>query len=264
MQVYSLFLVWLGSLLIGLSCSFAQSDAASSAETKYWAGIITERPTNNPVDAIFLVPHKEVVDGVANIRYEKHSTAPLRIRRVMVDSPASRAGLQPGDTILAVNQSPVSIHADLVAAIQANADQTATLHVLRDQEELFVDIQPMVRPVDYAERVQADRAAENASLRSSNPQAGDSSAASEVVTLPGNLPGLLALAAQNNATSPEAKTSDASPDAPMEPNGLESSPEVNFDRSTQLLIKKLEQFSYEWQELLDRQKQTLKDLNELL
>ncbi len=265
MQVYLLSLVWLGCLLIGPSMTYAQSSEASSAETRYWAGIITERPADNPVDAIYLVPRKEVVDGVATIRYEKRATPPLRIRRVMVDSPASRAGLQPGDTILAVNGSTVSIHADLVAAIQANADQIATLQLLRDQEERLVEIQPIVRPVDYAERVHADRAAENASLGSSDLHVGDASATSEVVTLPGSLPGLLALAAQNNSPSREPHTSETGgPAVPMESPQRESSSEVNFDRSTQLLIKKLEQFSKEWQELLDRQQQTLKDLNELL
>ncbi|MDP1564520.1 MAG: PDZ domain-containing protein [Pirellulaceae bacterium] len=256
MQVHIVLLGWLGCSLLFPANLFGQSSNPVTLETKYWAGIITQRWTNDGSDTIYLVPKMEVVDGVAAIRYEKQATPPLRIRRVMVDSPASRSGLQPGDMILAFNETTVSTHADLVAAIQSNGHQTATLHVLRGSAELSVSIHPIARPDNYADRVRQDRTDENDGSISGQTPTSDATVKSEVVALPGNLPGLLALAAQNQSHPLE----------PVEPsieNPTELPNNANFDRSTQLLIQKIEQFSLEWQELLERQKQTLKNLNGL-
>lgn len=258
MHVHLVLLGWLGYSLLMPSSLFGQSNDSSTLETKYWAGIITQRWTDDGADTIYLVPKMEIVAGVAAIRYEKQTTPPLRIRRVMVDSPASRSGLQPGDVIQAFNESPVSTHADLVAAIQSNGDQTATIQLLRGSAELSVSIHPIARPDNYADRVRQDRADENAETTSGQTPTGDTTVQSEVVALPGNLPGLLALAAQNQSQPVESVDP-----APTTEHATDLPKDVNFDRSTQLLIEKLEQFSIEWQELLERQKQTLQNLNGL-
>lgn len=258
MHVHFVLLAWLGYSLLMPSSLFGQPNDSSTLKTKYWAGIITQRWTDNGSDTIYLVPKMELVDGVAAIRYEKQTAPPLRIRRIMVDSPASQSGLQPGDVILAFNETPVSNHADLVAAIQSNGDRTATIQVLRGSAELSVAIHPIARPDNYADRVRQDRADENAASTSGQSPKSDTTVQSEVVALPGNLPGLLALAAQNQSQPVESVDVAPTTEHPTDlPN------DVNFDRSTHLLIEKLEQFSIEWQSLLERQKQTLQNLNGL-
>ena len=278
-------------LLLAAPDLHSQTPSDQPSETSYWAGIITERWPKQESGTVYLVPSVEVVDGATVIRYEKQSTPPLRIRRVMVDSPASRAGLQVRDTIISFNQAPVADHSELVSAIQANGEEPAVVRIIRGNEELTVTIQPVRRPADYADRVRQDRAAEQAELES--PASAEAKPPQlDVVALPGNLPGLLALAAQQNAPpaptgSDPASNPSSNPagspaipptqgtgqTAPQEPEvgpvgttapELEFPKDVNFDRSTRLLIEKLEQFSLEWQELLERQKQSLKNLSENL
>jgi hypothetical protein len=274
-------------LLLAAPDLHSQTPSDQTSETRYWAGIITERWPKQESGTVYLVPRVEVVDGATVIRYEKQSTPPLRIRRVMVDSPASRAGLQILDTIVSFNQAPAADHSELVSAIQANGEEPAVVRIIRGNEELTVTIQPVRRPADYSDRVRQDRAAEQAELES-QASAEAKPPQLEVVALPGNLPGLLALAAQQNALPAPAGSDPASDPssnpaipptqgtdqtAPQKqevgPVGatapkLEFPKDVNFDRSTRLLIEKLEQFSLEWQELLERQKQSLKNLSEKL
>lgn len=249
----------LGCLLLLPSSLFAQTAGDANMEPRFWAGIITYRPTNDGDNTIYLVPKTETVDGVATLRYEQQTTPPLRIRRVMVDSPASEAGFQTGDTILAFNDTKISTHVDLVAAIQGNRDQRATVRIVRGQQELSLELRPIARPADYAIRVQRDRESEAAELQRAPSPIDRSSTGPEVVAVPANLSGLLALAAQNKS-QPESSTESP----PTTVDQFQLPADANFNRSTQLLIEKLEQFSIEWTELLERQKQTLRDFQGLL
>ncbi|MBL8890693.1 MAG: PDZ domain-containing protein [Planctomycetaceae bacterium] len=243
----------------GEAMGWGQTPPPATSDVKFWAGIITQKPDHDDRSTIFMVPKRENANGVEITRYETQSTRPLTIRRVMLDSPASRSGLLPGDTLLKFNQQALSTHADLVTEIQANGNETATLLIARAGKELAVELTPIRRPDDYADRVRADRAAEAA-----DQAAGKNAPESDLVELPGNLSGLLSLAAKNNSSAQASQ--EVVPLAPQnsEPSDMTLPPGANFDRSTRLLIDKLEQFSKEWSELLDRQKQSLNDLKDML
>jgi serine protease Do len=56
-----------------------------------------------------------------------------------VDGAAARAGIRPGDVILAVNSAPVQSPEDLKKLI-SHADQRIALLVHRDDAEIFVPV----------------------------------------------------------------------------------------------------------------------------
>lgn len=241
------------------------------AEQRYWAGIITVRPVDTP-DRVYLVPEVVGVEAGAGtgLDYRAQAHAPLTIRRVMEDSPASRAELLPGDILLEYSGVPLRVHADLVAVIQANQGASAVLRLSRGGEVRELELRPIPRPADYVERVLRDRAAEQAE---SDVMPAETDSA--VVVLPSKLADLLALAAKGAATgeedtSPSGNGASGEPEAvelPSSGRRLEESAEekaaeaVNFDRSTRLLLEKLDEFSREWTELLERQRETVRQLS---
>jgi S1-C subfamily serine protease len=67
----------------------------------------------------------------------------VRIDTVVVDGPANRAGLVPGDLIVSVNGEPIGSPADLIASVEfASDDQPLTLGVLRDGQRVTLNVQP--------------------------------------------------------------------------------------------------------------------------
>lgn len=243
-------------------------------ETRYWVGIITVRPGENSEQS-----KADLGDGLADSESQAAGYTmpplPLVVRRVMVDSPAVRAGILPGDVLLELNQVQLRSHADLVAAIQANGDGAASLRLSRGGQLKSVELRPILRPADYVERVLRDREMESA-------EAEGSQAASDSVAnaLPGKLADLLAMAAQHEvAGDADAALSAGSMDAQGGANAVvevqeeggrnansgdsefPAQNEVNFDRSTRLLIEKLDEFAAEWSALLKRQQQSLRELS---
>ncbi len=239
------------------------------AEQRYWAGIITVRPVDTP-DRVYLVPQVVGGDAGTGVDYRAQDHVPLTVRRVMEDSPASRAELLPGDILLAYSGVPLRVHADLVAALQANQGASAVLRLSRGGEVRELELRPIPRPADYVQRVLRDRAAEQAEL-GVMPAESDST----VVVLPSKLADLLALAAKGAATNEEEATpiGDAAGgetealELPSLGSRVEEGAEakaaeaVNFDRSTRLLLEKLDEFSREWTELLERQRETVRQLS---
>jgi S1-C subfamily serine protease len=63
----------------------------------------------------------------------------LLIRDVAEDSPAARAGLAPGDLIVAVASQPVRSIDDLLGALQVAGD-TIELNVLRGTDERSIQV----------------------------------------------------------------------------------------------------------------------------
>ena len=66
------------------------------------------------------------------------------VGQVLPDKPASKAGIQEGDTIMAVNSQPVQQWYDLVEMLQASAGQSLNVKVARGGKRLSFDIQPYV------------------------------------------------------------------------------------------------------------------------
>ena len=66
------------------------------------------------------------------------------VGEVVPDKPAAQAGIQEGDTIVAVNGRPVQQWYDLVVLLQASAGQSLKIEVARDGRRLAFDITPYV------------------------------------------------------------------------------------------------------------------------
>jgi regulator of sigma E protease len=66
------------------------------------------------------------------------------VGEVVPDKPAAQAGIQEGDTIVAVNGRPVQQWYDLVVLLQASAGQSLKIEAARDGRRLAFDITPYV------------------------------------------------------------------------------------------------------------------------
>lgn len=69
----------------------------------------------------------------------------VRVDSVIVDGPASQAGLVPGDLILSVDERPIATLSDLISIVEFASDsdeQPLTLEVLRDGQRELLNVQP--------------------------------------------------------------------------------------------------------------------------
>ena len=64
------------------------------------------------------------------------------VGQVLPDKPAAKAGIQEGDTVVAVNGQPVQQWYDLLELLQSNAGQSLKLEVARGSRRLSFDIRP--------------------------------------------------------------------------------------------------------------------------
>ncbi|ADG06244.1 RIP metalloprotease RseP [Kyrpidia tusciae] len=67
------------------------------------------------------------------------------VAKVLPDSPAIRAGIQPGDHIAGVNGEPIDSWDQLVKTVQSRPDQRVVLDVIRGNQHLQVAVTPEVR-----------------------------------------------------------------------------------------------------------------------
>lgn len=74
-----------------------------------------------------------------------YSAAPPRVREVLEDSPAARAGLRFGDALLAVNGRPLATIEEFQQAIRPLAGQPARIEIDRDGERLVLTAVPELR-----------------------------------------------------------------------------------------------------------------------
>jgi regulator of sigma E protease len=66
------------------------------------------------------------------------------VGQVLPDKPAAKAGIQEGDTIVAVNGRPVQQWYDLLETLQASAGQSLTIQVARGGQRRTLNIRPYV------------------------------------------------------------------------------------------------------------------------
>jgi len=96
---------------------------------EYWLGLLC-RPTDDPSRA-----ESSIGDESA-----------LRIEQVVPDSPAERAGIQPGDVLLRIDGKPLKRPEYLQAAVQRSGGKRIELHVRRGDHELTIAATPEKRP----------------------------------------------------------------------------------------------------------------------
>jgi regulator of sigma E protease len=70
-----------------------------------------------------------------------YPSVPARVGKVMEDSPAERAGLQPGDLIVAVDGEPIENFQALVQAVQPKPGKVLNFRVARGSEQMTLGIE---------------------------------------------------------------------------------------------------------------------------
>jgi serine protease DegQ len=125
-----------GSMGIGfaiptsLALQVAQEILTNGAVTRGWIGVEPQALTPELAQAL----------GV-------EASAGVVIAGVLQGSPAEAAGLLPGDVVVAINEQPVRLVAQLLANVaQLTPGQAARLHVVRQGQALSVTIRPTQRP----------------------------------------------------------------------------------------------------------------------
>jgi serine protease Do len=103
---------------------------------------------------IISVPRRKIPPKRALIGVQLDFMAPVaRIGNILPGMGAEKAGLKPGDVILAINTTTVTNSEQLVTRLGAFREgQTVQLHVRRDAEELDASVRMMVQKPDNAWR----------------------------------------------------------------------------------------------------------------
>jgi regulator of sigma E protease len=90
---------------------------------------------------------------------ERHKAAqalqPLRppvVGEVLPDKPAARAGVRPGDTIVAVNGRPVQQWYDMVDVLQSSAGKNVSITVARDGQQVAFSMRPYTDTIPGPDR----------------------------------------------------------------------------------------------------------------
>ncbi|MDE2914984.1 MAG: RIP metalloprotease RseP [Paracoccaceae bacterium] len=114
---------------------FLSADHDGDLATDVSAGTGTD-PVSNSVIRYRLDRNGQVLNVVGD------NPMPARVYRVDPLSPASRAGLKPGDLILTVGPLPVRTFRDLRMAVRAAGETAIDMQVQRDSERLTVVVLP--------------------------------------------------------------------------------------------------------------------------
>jgi regulator of sigma E protease len=67
---------------------------------------------------------------------------PLRITEIQADSPASDAGLSPGDVIVSADGRTFDVSRELTAYVRSRAEKEVSLGILRDGESMEITVKP--------------------------------------------------------------------------------------------------------------------------
>lgn len=104
---------------------------------KVW--VLFAGPLSNVILAIVLVAAGLIFQGVPKVQ-----PGPVALERVVFNSPAEKAGLKPGDTILAVDGKPVTEPSIVRAALQENGDHVFTIRRGTQRTDLPFTWKPQV------------------------------------------------------------------------------------------------------------------------
>ena len=93
-----------------------------------------------------LAPYQHPFLGILPLRAP---SAEVRVRFVYPDSPAAKAGVQPGDRIASVNAAPVAGRLEILDQVALlEPKQKVTLGLERGSEKLTVELEPATLPTD--------------------------------------------------------------------------------------------------------------------
>ena len=111
---------------------------ASSAGPERSSG----RPGSAPSDRRLGISVEPLSPALAEELGIRRDTQGLAVRDVQPDGPAARAGVQPGDVIIAVNRKPVRSAADVAGALKGSSSGPSLLLINRGGQNVFLPVTP--------------------------------------------------------------------------------------------------------------------------
>jgi serine protease Do len=99
-------------------------------------------PASAPGDPHLGVSVEPLTSALAQELGVRAGTQGLVVRGVNPSGPAARAGVQPGDVVIAVNRQPVRSAAEIVAALKGASSKTSLLLINRSGQTMFVPVNP--------------------------------------------------------------------------------------------------------------------------
>jgi serine protease Do len=99
-------------------------------------------PGNSPSDRRLGVSVEPLTPALAEQLGVRRETQGLAVRGVQPDGPAARAGVQPGDVIIAVNRQAVRSAAEVAAALKGASSRPSLLLINRGGQNVFLTVNP--------------------------------------------------------------------------------------------------------------------------
>jgi serine protease Do len=97
---------------------------------------------NAPGDRHIGVSVEPLTSALADELGIRKGTQGLVVRGVDPQGPAARAGVQPGDVIIAVNRKPVRSASEIGAALKGSSSSPSLLLINRNGQSLFLTVNP--------------------------------------------------------------------------------------------------------------------------
>jgi Do/DeqQ family serine protease len=120
-----------------LSVKLAELTAESAAPERFSGGAGTA-----PGDRHIGVSVEPLTPALADELGVRRNTQGLAVRDVDPRGPAAKAGVQPGDVIVAVNRQPVKSVSEIGAALRAASSRPSLLLINRGGQSLFLSVNP--------------------------------------------------------------------------------------------------------------------------
>jgi regulator of sigma E protease len=92
--------------------------------------------------------HQDALEERLKAAQALQPSRPAVIGQVLPGRPAARAGLHPGDTILAIGDHPIAQWYDVLEVLQANTGTPLTMTVAGDSGRRTLDLQPEVETIE--------------------------------------------------------------------------------------------------------------------
>ena len=99
-------------------------------------------PGSSPSDRRLGVSVEPLTPALAQELGVRQDTQGLVVRGVQPDGPAARAGVQPGDVIIAVNRQAVRSAAEVAAALKGASSRPSLLLINRGGQNVFLTVNP--------------------------------------------------------------------------------------------------------------------------
>jgi len=99
-------------------------------------------PGNAPADRHLGVSVEPLTSALAEELGVRKGTQGLVVRSVDPGGPAARAGVQPGDVVVAVNRQAVRSASDIVAALKGSSSRPSLLLINRGGQSMFLTVNP--------------------------------------------------------------------------------------------------------------------------